>query len=84
MTGQHPAIQELKRIYSLEPKPDSWQVLHDWAVYELKCARLDNVVLRRLLDDDITAWREMWQSRNHWRLAAVFMGAMFVMALVMR
>jgi len=84
MTDQHPDIQELERIHALEAPKDSWQVLHDWAKHEAECARLDNVALRRLLDDDITAWREMWFSRNHWRLAAAAGWGIAVIALVMR
>ncbi len=71
MTNQNPAIQELERIYNLKvTKQDSWQTLYEWAVYDLKCARLENAALRGLAVEDQQARYDLWFSRNHWKLAA--------------
>lgn len=81
----HPDIAELERIHSLTAKPEtSTETLLRWSEDDLTCSRMEVAALRKLAVER-DAWRqELWFSRNNWRLATMFAGAMFVLALVMR
>ena len=81
-----PEILELERIHALEPRPPetSTETLLRWSQDDLFSVRRENLFLRSNIKEEATDKKEIWFSRNHWRLAAAIGWGIAIIALVLK